>query len=86
MFTNPFDKEDSITESSLFCAVFPVFQDPPFSRRRWPSVIFSIPPSFSVPPFFYPATGSPVATVFQFVHLKNIPYGGILKKERTRRR
>lgn len=23
MFTNPFDKEDSITESSLFYAVFP---------------------------------------------------------------
>lgn len=52
MFTNPFDKEDSITESSLF----------------------------------YPAAGSPGATVFQFVHLKNIPYGGILKTERTRRR
>lgn len=53
MFTNSFDKEDSITESSLFYAIFPVFHDPTFRRYRWPPVIFSIPPSSFRPPLFH---------------------------------
>lgn len=50
MFTNPFDKEDSIMESSLFYRHFPVFQDPPFSRRYlWPPFIFFLPSSLIFP-------------------------------------